>query len=194
MALADLILALERDAGKQAAARVEEARSRAAAVREQADREVSARRRSVLGGEETRLRNAAAREVAEARRHARRAILETRQDVIDRIFSEAAARLHEDSALESYRQTLAAHLHEVLTYIGSRPASIVCPPSLEESVRDLLRDRPHIRVRSDSAAEPGIVAVTDDGALTVDNTLTARLQRLRPVLESELVKRLDTLL
>jgi vacuolar-type H+-ATPase subunit E/Vma4 len=64
---------------------------------------------------------------------------------------------------------------------------------LAESVRALVRDRPHLRVRPDPAAEPGVVAVSDDGALTVDNTLTARLRRLRPVLAGELIRRIDAL-
>jgi len=186
----DIIRTLERDAEAQAAARMEQARERAEAVRAEAEREASARRRVILGEREEELRADGRRKVAQAGRESRATVLQAEQRVLERIFAKATSLLEEPSSLETYQTHLSTHLGEALAYVGTRPVTVICKPQLADAVRHLLSERQSVRVRADQDAPLGLVVVSDDGALTVDNSVAGRLRRLKAELSSTLLKRL----
>jgi vacuolar-type H+-ATPase subunit E/Vma4 len=192
MPLAHLLAALERDAAAQADALLAGARATAAAIARDADERLARRRSDVLGAREAELRAAAEAGLGEARRAARRGVLEARQRLLERVFAAARALFPRALADDAYRAALPEHLAQALSAVGEEAAVIRCADALVPAVRAALARKKHLAVQGDAAAPPGVTVVTADGAITVDNTLDGRLERLRPRLALEIVRRVGT--
>jgi V/A-type H+-transporting ATPase subunit E len=190
MGLEHLLEALERDANAQieqllAQARAEADRLTAAAT--------ETRERRCRAADEVRERSRlqeVERAVTLARRVARRSVLEARERLLDRVFTAARTELPAAAAGPAYRAALPAALAGALAAVGNEPAVIHCPKML---VRDLERLRPADRssIEVDAAVGSGFRLATVDGAVEVDDTLEARLDRLRPMLARRVLARLE---
>lgn len=192
MPLEHLLSALEREARAQADALLAEARATAAQIAREAEERLAQRRGAVLGARAAELRRAAAAALAEVRWNGRRAVLEARQRLLDRVFAAAHALFAGAVAGEAYGAALPAHLTEALRSVGDEPAVIRCPAALAPRVRAAVAGREQVTVDADPAARPGIVVVTRDGAIVVDNTLEGRLERLRLRLAIAVLARLGS--
>jgi len=108
------------------------------------------------------------------------------------VFTAAHAQFAVAIQSDAYRASLPQHLNEAVAAIGDETAAVVCSPALGDPVTAILAGSTRVSIRTDPAAAPGIRVVTEDGAIEVDNTLSGRLARLRPQLELELLRRLET--
>lgn len=190
MALDKFLAALETDARDQAARLLDAARAEAAQVAEAAATRCDARRRDTLAAREQDRRAVVELELGVTRRAARGSVLEARQQLLDRVFRTAATLLEAAPAREAYVRVLPAHLADALACAGDGPVEIRCPALLVASIRARVKSRPHVRV----VATPGPVGFTvlaRDGAVEIDSTLVARLERARPRLVIEAMRALE---
>lgn len=191
MALDQLITALEEDADKQAHTELEQARVEAQRVATQARDQIVRRRAEFLVRMEGDLREETEIELVEARRRSRSIVLGARQRLLDRVFTAAAARLPGLLEQRAYRDALPEELRTALSYVGDEPATIACSPQLSGAIEELVAGRAGTTVRPDDSVGSGFKVHSTDGYVTVDVTLDARLERLRPRLSLEALRVLD---
>jgi vacuolar-type H+-ATPase subunit E/Vma4 len=183
LALDQLITALEEDAEKQAHTELEQARSEAHRIATHARDLIVRRRAEFLVRMENDLREETEIELVEARRRSRS---------IDRVFTAAEARLPSLLEQRAYRDALPEELRTALSYVGDEPATIACSPQLSGAIEALVAGRAGTTVLPDDSVGSGFKVVSADGYVTVDVTLDARLERLRPQLSLEVLRELET--
>lgn len=191
MSIARLVASLEADAARDAAARLAAAEARAGAIRADAEAEAAARRRRFFAEHEPAMRAQVLRQIASAQRTCATATLAARHEILERIFARATEMLATPEVLEDYARDLATRLQTALVHLDDRPAVVRCRPAIADRVRAAIGGRPDLDVDADEEAPTGFVVRTMDGRLEIDDTLDARLERLRPRLASRLVRRLD---
>lgn len=186
--LRTLLLARAEEA---AAARLRRAHEEAAALRAEQERTVARRLSRALLEEEARLRDALRRELAEARAEARRREIEARGALLDRVFARAEAELEACAADPAWRRGLAGRLAAALDHLEGPvvvEASPALAPALREALAGLAPGGAAAEVREDDAVPAGFRVRRQDGLVTVDATLAARLAARRPRLESEALR------
>lgn len=191
MGLDALIAALEEKAEAEARARVEAAREQARETREAAERRL---RRAVgerTAGREALLRREAEAEMVAARREARGEVMRARADLLERVFVAARDRLSSVARSPRYlSEFLPAHLRQALIYVDDE-AIVRCRPELSGRLRELMAGREGLDLEMDPELGPGLVIVSRDERLQVDNTLEGRLTRFRRFVAIEIAGRLE---
>ncbi len=119
-------------------------------------------------------------------------MLEARERLLERVFAAARARLPEALASDAYRAALPHHVDQGLRAIGDEPALIRCPVLLVPAVQAAVADASERIGAGRGGGGAGVIVATSDGAVEADNTLEARLDRLRPHLALEVLGRLGT--
>jgi vacuolar-type H+-ATPase subunit E/Vma4 len=191
LALDQLITALEEDAGNQAEAELEQARAEAARIATHTRDQIVRRRAEFLVRLEADLREETEIELVEARRRSRNIVLGARQRLLDKVFAEAAARLPGLLDDAAYKAALPGDLELALSYVGEDAALIRCTPSLASTLQALTAGRVNTNLKPDPGVGSGFLVDSADGNVTIDVTLDARLDRLRPLLSLEVLKELD---
>jgi len=191
MALADLIARLEQDADSLVQAIRYQADADVRAI-EAADTEALAVATAQhLDRRRAERQRALQHELAVRRRAARASELDARGAVFARILERARGMLAEAASSDAYRDALAGHLAEALSYLEGLPCRIRCAPSCEPVLRPLMAGHDDVALEIDDTLGPGLIAETLDGAVVVDNTLGARLARLERQLAVELMREVD---
>jgi vacuolar-type H+-ATPase subunit E/Vma4 len=188
MALDQLLAALERDAQGTAGTVLAGARTDADALRAEAEARITRRREALVAGRKSELDAATREAVARARRTTTEATLAARQRFLDRVF--AAARDHLARAVDDdqFRAQLPGYLSDARAFIGDGPCSVRCRPELAALIRSHLGPDDRWTIQEDPAAGTGVRLIAGDGSVEIDNTLEARLARLRPRLSLEIMR------
>ena len=190
MGLEHLLEALERDANAQIEQLLAQARAEADRLTAAGSEALQRRRDDAHSvGERSRYQEVA-HAVTLARRGARRSVLEARARLLERVFVAARSALPDAAAGAAYRAALPAALAGALAAIGNEPAVIRCPQALAADV-DRLRPVDRVSVVVDPASGSGFRLTTVDGKVEVDDTLEARLERLRPILARRVLAQLE---
>jgi len=190
LAIDELIEALEREAAARVEGILADGRERAARLEAQHAEEHAQRRAESLSAEEARYRKAAESALASARQHAVERVLRARAALLDRVFATAEASLREAEQSARYREGLTRRLDEALRYLTGRDAIVRCRPELAKAMRPIVGRFDGVRVSVDRDAAPGFAIDAADGSLSIDETLPARLERMRPSLAIEILQRL----
>jgi vacuolar-type H+-ATPase subunit E/Vma4 len=134
------------------------------------------------------------REEAEAEHRARRQLLTAQKQVleaaiaeVERLAKERVAR--RDPAMVEWHVAAA---REALSYLPPGEVLVRCPPEMVQPLTTELeqQSRP-FTVASDPNIGAGIVAQSFDGYATVDATVRAIVESLRPRLASEILRRIE---
>jgi len=189
MGLEHLLEALERDAKAQLEQLLAQARAEADRLTAAATATLERRRREAHEAHERSRLQAVEHAVTLARRGARRSVLEARERLLARVFTAAREELPAAAAGRAYLAALPAALTDALAAVGNEPAVIRCPKALAREV-ERLRPADRTSVVVDAAAGSGFRLATVDGAVEVDDTLEARLERLRPILARRILAQL----
>lgn len=189
MAVDALLAALERDADSEVSRRRTEARERAETIIARAAAAADRRRAAMMERLSLTRRAEVARHAAEATRDLKGRVLRARAELLERVFGQAAERL---AKIEPGRwlERVPLLVDQTLRYLEPDRAVLVCRPEAQEPVRTAVGiQEVKIEVREDAPA--GLLGRTADGSVVVDNTLTARLERLRPDLAIRLLARIE---
>lgn len=193
MALDALLSALRQEADRTEEGLLTSARDEAARLRAEAIARVEHRCAEAIATREAELRAAAEVARARAQQAAAVRVVEARDSCLERIF-----RATEDSlarALDSpdYATAPGALATEALAYLSGVAVVVRCRTPLVDKVRAAVPDSPDVAVVPDDTVAPGVVVEASDGSVIVDNTVGARLRRMRPWLSIEVLERLGAI-
>lgn len=177
MAMGELLRALERGASDEARAIVAASAAEVAAIDAEAARACAERRREDRTAITASLEPAADARVAAAARAARTAVLDARAAMVARVQAATRARLPDLVAAQA--ETLGPRLvADALDAAGPAPTGVLrCAPALEPFARAAAP--PTLRVIVDPAVTGAVIEL---GAITIDATLDALLDRAWPEL------------
>lgn len=190
MALDALLSALTQEADRAVEQILTAAREDAVRLRAQADALVERRCADAIAAREAELKASAELERVRTQRATAVRAVQSRDACLDRVFGAAAAAL--ESALDAPDKATApaALATEALAFFSGVPAVVRCRTSFVERVRAVLHSSDEASVVPDDAVAPGVLVEAVDGSVIVDNTVGARLRRLRPSLSIELLQRI----
>jgi vacuolar-type H+-ATPase subunit E/Vma4 len=170
-----------RDAGDQAhAARTAATRKAEQIILEaQQDAEAQYNGRMDAGRKETAAE--VARIIAQARMEARETIRNTREELLDRCFKQAGEELARIPESPEYPAILETLLDEGIRLIGDEEVRVAVHTRDLPLIRTIAGKRGRLFVFSDQleGTGGGLVITSSSGKVTVDNTFTGRLSRMR---------------
>jgi vacuolar-type H+-ATPase subunit E/Vma4 len=197
MALDELLAALESESESNARRARADALLEAEQIAAQSTARLAARRASELRAHEERLRARSAATLAQASRRARAEVLEQRRVMLDRVFAAAAALFpclvgsrELDSALERHLEEARPFLGDGKVTPGLNPRTLRCRPELELALRPLAA-RNGLTVELSPSEMWGIRLIDAAAGLEVDNTLEARLERMRARLAVDITRAVE---
>lgn len=177
MALPDLIAKLERDAQGQVEAIAQRAEAEVRAIEAAARQELAEAAARIHAERQTVVQATFNRELSQARRRARADELDAQRALVARVLHRARALSVDASASPGYREAVAAHLEDALSYLEGVDVRLRCSAAMEPLLRPFAARR-GVPIEIDPSVGPGFVAEARDGSVTIDNTLAARLARL----------------
>lgn len=189
MPVAELLAALEREAAAQAEQLRADARERATAVVARAAAEADRRRALALDhlGREGRVK--VARETVAVERALRERVLVARAEAIQRVLDAAEGRLA-GAGIDAWRSAAPALVAGTLAYLEDRHAILRCPADALAVVSEAARAT-GVKVEADPGQVPGVLGLSEDGRVVVDNTLRGRLERMRGDLATGIARQLE---
>lgn len=181
MALAELIVALERGAEEEVRRIREEADAELARLGEEVRTRLDGRRAREWARLQERLRGKTELRLSAARLEGRRQVLAARDRMLKRVLEAARGRLPEALTDPRYLETLPAALEQALGFLpGGRV--VVCSPEIASVVRESLGGFADVEARPGLDAGTGFIAASTDESVRVDGTLEARLAGAWPEL------------
>jgi vacuolar-type H+-ATPase subunit E/Vma4 len=193
MALDALLSALRQEADRTVEQLLGSARDDAARLRAEAAARVEHRCAEAVAAREAELKASADVARARAQRTAAVRVVQARDAFLERIFhatDDALTRALESPEYASAPGALAA---EALEYLSGVPVVVRCRRSLADKVRAAVREAPEVSVVPDDTVPPGVVVEATDGSVIVDNTVGARLRRMRPSLAIEVLEHVEAI-
>jgi vacuolar-type H+-ATPase subunit E/Vma4 len=193
LGLEELIGRLERDAAARIAAIEARAKAEVDAIEASAAEAAARVSEETLADRRAQRRARLDRELSEARHAARADELRAQHALLARVMDRASALLlREDlDRDESLLRALPARVADALRFVEGRAAGIRCRPAVAPAIRSATAGQAGITVEEDPSMAPGFSVAAEDGSLEVDDTLPARLQRLRPRLLIELLAEVE---
>lgn len=188
-----LLRRLEREGEEEVERILKDARSRAAAILRERERQLASRRQEVLERRERELAVEDESAEAEAEHRARLEVLTAQKQLlesalaeVERLAKERVARC--DPAMVEWHVTA---VREALSYLPPGEALVRCPPEMVQPLTTRLaqQSRP-FTLASDPTIGAGIVAQSSDGYATVDATVRTIVESLRPRLAIEILHRI----
>jgi vacuolar-type H+-ATPase subunit E/Vma4 len=180
MGLEELVRRLERDADARVAAVEAKAREAIAAIEAEAARDAEAREAEELAKKRAARTLRAERDLSVARLRANAEVLAARQAMFDRVIARARELLDRACSDEAYRATVPEQIRAALEFTHAA-AVVRCRPELAELARAIADV-----VSEDPAMPAGFVV--EAGSLVIDETLVAKLARMRDALVMELAR------
>lgn len=204
MGLDALLAKLDADARREREEILSRATRRAEALRAQAEAELERAHTRALDDVRAREEAAARKRIVEARTEARRTVFQARQKLLGRIRSAAEERIDRGSEDDLYRSALPEEVEAALQRAPAGAIQVRAASGLVDALREAVRgawpengegpgatDTPALEVVSDDEVGTGFLAVGAEGAVVVDATLSARLERAWPAEAMRLLKELD---
>jgi vacuolar-type H+-ATPase subunit E/Vma4 len=191
MALAELMLALEREADARLAAVRSEAAAQAEQLRVEARARLASRRSADLVGREAELRAITAGRLDAARREGTLRTLTARVGALEAIRTRARALLAATMPEAGMQRGLERDFAAALECLGTSEAIVGCRAAWTPALKAAGAGRSGVRFEERDALGPGMVVRSANGRIDVDATLDGRLARLWPELAIELLREME---
>jgi vacuolar-type H+-ATPase subunit E/Vma4 len=189
MGLTHLLDALERDARAEIDRLGAAARAEADGITAESSTRLGERRRRALEEFDRQHRYELEQALTAARRAKRRAVLESRQRLLQRVFDAVHGLLPGALDLDAYRKSLPAVLGGALAALGEGPVVIRCTPAIRPLL-DTLERPAGTSVVSDDTVGNGFLVQATDGSVDAVDTLEERLERRRTELTRRMFEQL----
>ncbi len=194
MPLEQLLTTLRAEATRGVEATLAAATAEAEAIRAAARSRRERQKEGHLAEAEAEARERHAAELGAALQRARADRLLALRRVVERVLAEAEAALGAAAESPQYMRQLPRRLAAALALVDDADAVVRCPGALAEPLRRAAAEGgcDGVDVRADAAVGAGFRVAARGGALVVDETLAARLRQLRPRLEQEVARLLES--
>lgn len=174
----------------------DEAKTKADAIRQRAQEEAQNVRREILDKAQQEAERLRSQSLSGAQLKARTMQLEAREQLLDRVFEAARAKLADVQKRPDYDQLAAMLLREALTQLRVNKAEIHADKETrklleKKAIKELSSElKGEFSVADDLEEGRGVVVDAGEGRLHYDNTLETRLERLQGTLRSSVHKML----
>lgn len=188
----ELRAAIEAEADARVSEILRSAESEASKLRSDASARVTSRRDEELRVLEVELRRDANARIAKGRLEARKQLLDARDEFIHRVFSSAKEELTGEADTAISEDSMVARAHLALGHLPpDDPIVFTCSSSVAPALEAAVAGREGIRVECDPDLPTGFRVTGANGAIVVDATLVGLLERSRPMLAIEILRRFD---
>ncbi len=153
----------------------------------QAQREAELDAGKILSSKGRQVESLTRRVIGSAELEARNKSLRMVEDSINKVFANALDKLRKNKPKE-YKDAMKKMVEEALESVGSKKVVLSCNQEDRSLVESLAKQVGKGKVFDASVSDKtlqcagGVKAAAADGSITYDNTLEARLDRMRPVL------------
>ncbi|MDD5448178.1 MAG: V-type ATP synthase subunit E [Actinomycetota bacterium] len=193
MAVEDILSALEEKAEKQIREINADAERQVREIKAEVEREVARAKRARLKKLEDQLRSEANAMIYSASLEAKREITKAQEETVEKAFKLAEKRLaalHDDVA---YPKVFEALLDECLELIDGEVVLMVRPDdrALAQKLMEA-KERPFVISDTPLETSGGLIAISKNGEITVNNTFESRLEKASEKLKVDISKVLFT--
>ena len=109
------------------------------------------------------------------------------EEAVDKVFSTALDRITKADRSGDYSNLIKTLLNEATQILGTSEIVVLTNTNDREVVQSELSNLPGSELSNDTVdCLGGIVAKSKDGAMTFDNTIDARIERLKPLIRKEI--------
>ena len=109
------------------------------------------------------------------------------EEAVDKVFSTALDRIAKTDRSGDYSNLIKTLLNEATQILGTSEIVVLTSANDREVVQSELSNLPGSELSNDTIdCLGGIVAKSKDGAMTFDNTIDARIERLKPLIRKEI--------
>jgi len=179
-----------KDANAEAESMLAAAHAKADEIRKRALAQAETERKAILARAQQERERLQSQALASAQLKARNDQLASREQLLDKVFTDARIRIHKVQQWNNYEEIGMALYREALSHLKGYPVKVYVDPVLnklvpQERFEQVARDL-QIEVASFQELEQGcgVVVETTDGHLNYDNTLQTRLNRLQNTLRA----------
>jgi len=190
--LPDLLEALGRSNEEEVARLLSAADQEAEGILTTARARADERLGAILDAERARLRQSSERRRVAGRRAAAARLLRARAALLERVFAAATARAPAVLGWPEYAASLESSVRQLCELLGGDPGALRCAPADAGRVRGWASGSP-LEVVPAPELGAGLHCTADEGRLTIDLSLAARLARERAALAIALGPELEAL-
>ena len=109
------------------------------------------------------------------------------EEAVDKVFSTALDRIAKTDRSGDYSNLIKTLLNEATQILGTTEIVVLTSTNDREVVQSELPNLPGSELSNDTIdCLGGIIAKSKDGAMTFDNTIDARIERLKPLIRKEI--------
>ena len=109
------------------------------------------------------------------------------EEAVDKVFSTALDRIAKTDRSGDYSNLIKTLLNEATQILGTSEIVVLTSANDKDVVQSELSNLPGSELSNDTIdCLGGIVAKSKDGAMTFDNTIDARIERLKPLIRKEI--------
>ena len=121
---------------------------------------------------------------------ARNKQLMTLEESVSKVFSEALDQITNTARNADYSNLIKTLLNESTQILGTTQITVLTNSKDKDIVRSILPQFPGAELSSDQInCIGGVIVKSKDGAMTFDNTLDARIERLKPLIRKEIASK-----
>ena len=166
---------------------LEEGKLEAEEILYQAQREAELEAGKILSSRDRQVESLTRRVIGSAELEARNKSLRMVEDSMNKVFANALDKLKKDKP-KHYKDSMKRMVEEALESVGSKKIVLLCNGEdkgiVEALAKQVGKEKGFDVSVSDKELQcaGGVKAAAADGSVTYDNTLEARLDRMRPVL------------
>lgn len=186
MAIEDIFRALEEQAEDDIRALMGGARSQAAGIAEDADKQAEEVHRRMVSEAESAARTSSMHKLNAARLAAKKRVAAVKGGAIDEVFDAAKQRLADARSNASYPKLFETLLDEALENVEGERAVVV--DARDSEIAERLAGQRGVRVETGIQTAGGVVVSTHDGRVSRRNTLEDRLEKLRHTSRSDIAE------
>ena len=112
------------------------------------------------------------------------------EEAVDRVFSKALDQITNADRSGDYSNLIKTLIEESTQILGTSEITIFTNTKDRDIIQSTLSQFPGIELSSESVdCLGGIVVKSKDGAMTFDNTIDARIERLKPLIRKEIASK-----
>ena len=112
------------------------------------------------------------------------------EEAVDKVFAKALEQISNTDRSANYSNMIKSLLDEATKILGTTDVSVITNSKDKEIVQSALPQFPGAELSSETIeCLGGVVIKSKDGAMTFDNTLDARIERLKPLIRKEIASK-----
>ena len=112
------------------------------------------------------------------------------EDAVDRVFTKALEQIANTDRNNNYTSLIKSLLDESTKILGTTKVTVLASPKDKDIIQSILSQFPDAELSSETIdCLGGVIVKSKDGMMTFDNTINARIERLKPLIRKEIASK-----